>query len=95
MKIQSVKSDEKFIISVVTEPPNGLKLNLRNTYLKMHQNALDICEHHVYKDLVYVLAFFHAVVQVNQKSDLGKKRSTLMNESSTNLCFNVSGKKKI
>lgn len=50
--------------SVVTEPPNGLKLNLRNTYFKMRAQILDSCSHPVYKNLVYVLAFYHAVVQV-------------------------------
>jgi dynein heavy chain len=49
---------------VVTEPPNGLKLNLKNTYFKMAPETLDCCEHTAYKDLIYVLAFYHAVVQV-------------------------------
>jgi len=51
---------------VVTEPPNGLKLNIRNTYSKLKQDTLDECAHPVYKSLIYVLAFFHAVVQVNK-----------------------------
>jgi len=51
---------------VVTEPPNGLKLNIRNTYTKLKQETLDECEHPAYKSLIYVLAFFHAVVQVNK-----------------------------
>lgn len=50
--------------AVVTEPPNGLKLNLRNTYFKMRSQTLESCEHGAFKSLVYVLAFFHAVVQV-------------------------------
>lgn len=50
---------------MVTEPPNGLKLNLRGTFFKMTQSCLDHCEHPVFKRLVYVLAFFHAVVQVS------------------------------
>lgn len=53
-----------FSPTVVTEPPNGLKLNLRGTYFKLSQNSLDHCSHPVYKKLIYVLAFFHAVVQV-------------------------------
>lgn len=51
-------------ILVVTEPPNGLKLNLRSTYFKMPHTTLTSCNHIAYKPLVYVLAFFHAVVQV-------------------------------
>lgn len=51
-------------IAVVTEPPNGLKLNLRSTYFKLRQQTLDGCSHPCFKSIVYVLSFFHAVVQV-------------------------------
>jgi len=54
------------IFLVVTEPPDGLKLNIRNTYSKLKPEILDECPHSAYKSLVYVLAFFHAVVQVNK-----------------------------
>jgi len=54
-----------YTFSVVTEPPNGLKLNIRNTYIKLKQENLDECTHPAYKPLIYVLAFFHAVVQVS------------------------------
>jgi dynein heavy chain, axonemal len=52
-------------LKVVTEPPNGLKLNLRSTFFKLRQQGLDMCSHTAYKPLVFVLAFFHAVVQVH------------------------------
>jgi dynein heavy chain len=52
-------------LKVVTEPPNGLKLNLRTTYSRMNASNLTECRHTTFKSLVYVLAFFHAVVQVN------------------------------
>lgn len=51
-------------LKVVTEPPNGLKLNLRATFIKMQPDTLDVCPHEIYKPLVYVVAFFNAVVQV-------------------------------
>ena len=55
-------------LKVVTEPPNGLKLNLRNTYFKIPSAALkDCCPHTAFKPLVYTLAFFHAVVQERRK----------------------------
>ncbi|XP_039277456.1 dynein heavy chain 10, axonemal [Nilaparvata lugens] len=54
-------------LKVVTEPPNGLKLNLRNTYFKMRPSKLDSCSHPKYKTLIYVLAFFHAIVQERRK----------------------------
>lgn len=52
---------------VVTEPPNGLKLNMRATYFKITQEMLDQCPHAAFKSMVYVLAFFHAVVQERRK----------------------------
>ncbi|OWK54873.1 Dynein heavy chain 10, axonemal [Lonchura striata] len=54
-------------LKVVTEPPNGLKLNMRATYFKIPQEALEQCPHPAFKSLVYVLAFFHAVVQERRK----------------------------
>lgn len=57
------------MITVVTEPPNGLKLNLRSTFFKLRQQSLDSCPHPAFKPLVYVLAFFHAVVQERRKYD--------------------------
>lgn len=50
-------------LKVVTEPPNGLKLNLRQSYGKISDELLDDCPHPAFRSLVYVLAFFHAVVQ--------------------------------
>jgi len=54
-------------IKVVTEPPNGLKLNMRSTYFKIPQNVLNECVHPQFSPLVFVLAFFHAVVQERRK----------------------------
>ncbi|KAF4798840.1 Dynein-1-alpha heavy chain, flagellar inner arm I1 complex [Turdus rufiventris] len=54
-------------LKVVTEPPNGLKLNMRATYFKIPPEALEECPHPAFKSLVYVLAFFHAVVQERRK----------------------------
>ena len=51
----------------MTEPPNGLRLNLRSTYLKMPATALAECEHPSFASTVFVLAFFHAVVQERRK----------------------------
>jgi dynein heavy chain len=51
-------------MTVVTEPPSGLKLNLRSTYVKLRSQTLQSCSHPAFQSLVYVLAFFHAVVQV-------------------------------
>lgn len=52
---------------VVTEPPNGLKLNIRSSYFKLTEEMLADCNHESFRPLVYVLAFFHAVVQERGK----------------------------
>ena len=54
-------------LKVVTEPPNGLKLNMASSYSKINEDALSQCPHKAFKPLVYVLAFFHAVVQERRK----------------------------
>ena len=54
-------------LKVVTEPPNGLKLNMRATYAKISEQTLADCPHQGYRPLTYVLAFFHAVVQERRK----------------------------
>lgn len=55
----------KINFSVVNESPNGLKLNIKNTYFKMPASVLEASDHPAYRKLIYALAFFHAVVQVS------------------------------
>ena len=50
--------------TVVTEPQHGLKMKLRSTYYKLSDQTLQSCRHPAFRSLVYVLAFFHVVVQV-------------------------------
>jgi dynein heavy chain len=54
-------------LKVVTEPPDGLKLNMKGNYSKIKQSELDECPHEAYRPLVFVLSFFHAVVQERRK----------------------------
>lgn len=54
-------------LKVVTEPPDGLKLNMKSSYSKLKQSDLEECPHRAYRPLVYVLSFFHAVVQERRK----------------------------
>lgn len=75
-------------MQVVTEPPNGLKLNMRATYSKISHESLAECPHPAFSNLVYVLAFFHAVVQERRKyGKIGWNVSYDFNESD----FFVSG----
>jgi len=54
-------------LKVVTEPPNGLKLNMLASYSKLSDDVLNACPHPAFKPCVFVLAFFHAVVQERRK----------------------------
>ncbi|KAJ6635868.1 Dynein axonemal heavy chain 10 [Pseudolycoriella hygida] len=77
-------------LKIVLEPPNGLKLNLRSTFFKLRDQSLDDSEHPNYKPLVYVLAFFHAVVQERRKYD--KQGWNILydfNESDFNVCLEI------
>ncbi|XP_017781324.1 PREDICTED: dynein heavy chain 10, axonemal [Nicrophorus vespilloides] len=77
-------------LKVVTEPPNGLKLNLRNTYFKIRPQTLESCEHQAFKPLIFVLAFFHAVVQERRKYDkIGWNICYDFNESDFNVCVQI------
>ncbi|XP_047348543.1 dynein axonemal heavy chain 10 isoform X3 [Vespa velutina] len=77
-------------LKVVTEPPNGLKLNLQNTYLKMPPQILENCDHPAYKHLIYVLAFYHAVIQERRKYDkIGWNINYDFNESDFNVCTSI------
>jgi dynein heavy chain len=74
-------------LKVVTEPPDGLKLNIKSSYSKISNSELEDCPHRAYRTLVYVLSFFHAVVQERRKyGKLGWNVSYDFNESD----FNVS-----
>eukprot|EP01105_Mastigella_eilhardi_P016134 TRINITY_DN3695_c0_g1_i1.p1 TRINITY_DN3695_c0_g1~~TRINITY_DN3695_c0_g1_i1.p1 ORF type:complete len:4489 (-),score=1285.68 TRINITY_DN3695_c0_g1_i1:87-13553(-) len=74
-------------LKVVTEPPNGLKMNMRASFSKISEETLVKCPHALFRPLVYVLAFFHAVVQERRKyGAIGWNVAYDFNESD----FNVS-----
>ncbi|CAH3028713.1 unnamed protein product, partial [Porites evermanni] len=77
-------------LKVVTEPPNGLKLNLRSTYHKITNQALADCPHQSFSPLVYVLGFFHAVVQERRKyGKIGWNIAYDFNESDFRVCMTL------
>ena len=74
----------------MTEPPNGLKLNIRATYIKISATALEECPHEAFKPLVYNLAFFHAVVQERRKyGKIGWNVPYDFNESDFRVCMDI------
>ncbi|KAI5616269.1 dynein heavy chain 10, axonemal [Silurus asotus] len=77
-------------LKVVTEPPNGLKLNMRATYFKIPVETLMTCPHPAFRSLVYVLAFFHAVVQERRKyGKIGWNVPYDFNESDFQVCLEI------
>jgi len=54
-------------LKVVTEPPDGLKLNMRSSYAKITQELLDECPHEAFCPVIYVLTFMHAVLLERRK----------------------------
>ena len=54
-------------LKVVTEPPDGLKLNTKSILSKLSEEALNECPHPAFKSLVYVVSFFHAIIQDRRK----------------------------
>jgi dynein heavy chain len=54
-------------LKIVTEPPDGLKLNMRSSYAKITQEVLEANPHEAFRPCVYVLTFLHAVLQERRK----------------------------
>jgi len=54
-------------LKVVTEPPDGLKLNMKSIFSQLKEESLAECPHYAFRPLVYVLSFFHAIVQDRRK----------------------------
>ena len=49
-------------LKVVTEPPDGLGANVRQNFSKMSDDIFETCPIDEFKQLVYVLSFFHATI---------------------------------
>jgi len=54
-------------LKVVTEPPDGLGQNIKNTYSRLTEDVFEGCLQHQFRPMVYVLSFFHAVIQERKK----------------------------
>eukprot|EP00397_Hematodinium_sp_SG-2012_P000029 GEMP01000029.1.p1 GENE.GEMP01000029.1~~GEMP01000029.1.p1 ORF type:complete len:4546 (+),score=1158.20 GEMP01000029.1:32-13639(+) len=77
-------------LKVVTEPPDGVKLNMRQSYAKITDEDMNECPHWAFKPLIFVLAFFHAVVQDRRKfGKIGWNVNYDFNESDFNISFRL------
>ena len=54
-------------LKIVVEPPEGLRQNMKTMYEKIDDARLVQCKHPAFKDLVYVVSFFHAILQDRKK----------------------------
>ncbi len=54
---------------VVTEPPSTLKLNLRSTFINLTSQTFTESDHPAYPCLIFILAFFHAIILDRRKYD--------------------------
>ncbi|XP_026543782.1 dynein heavy chain 10, axonemal-like [Notechis scutatus] len=63
---------------------------MRATFFKISHESLDQCPHAAFKSLVYVLAFFHAVVQERRKfGKIGWNVPYDFNESDFQVCMEI------
>lgn len=54
-------------LKVVTEPPEGLGQNIGQTYSKLSEEIFADCPKAEFKPMLYVLSYFHAVIQERKK----------------------------
>jgi len=55
-------------LKLTTEPPRGLKANLKRSYMDFSQNMLEQCDKpELWRKMLFGLAFFHAIVQERRK----------------------------
>ena len=79
-------------LKVVTEPPDGLKLNMKSIFSKLTEQNLQECLHFAFRPLVYVVTFFHAIVQDRRKySKIGWNVSYDFNEADFRISFKLLG----
>jgi len=77
-------------IKVVTEPPDGLGQNIKNTYSKLSEDIFNECPKKEFKPMLYVLSFFHAVIQERKKfGKIGWNVSYDFNESDFKISFRL------
>ena len=63
---------------VVTEPPDGLKLNMRATFAKIDHSVLDACPHDAFRACLFTLALLHAVVERRKYGKIGGTSPTIL-----------------
>jgi dynein heavy chain, axonemal len=77
-------------LKIVTEPPDGLKANMKGTISKLSDEDLNSCPHEAFKPLVFTVAFFHAIVQDRRKyGKIGWNVTYDFNDSDFRISFSL------
>jgi dynein heavy chain len=75
---------------VVTEPPSTLKLNLRSTFVNLTLQTFTESTHPAFPCLIFILAFFHAIILDRRKYDkIGWSCTYDFNESDCKSSFDL------
>lgn len=79
-------------LKVVTEPPDGLQLNMKSILSKLSEESLEECPHQGFKPLVWVVSFFHAIIQDRRKfGKIGWNVAYDFNESDFRISYRLLG----
>ena len=54
-------------LKVVIEPPEGIRLNMRQLFSKITDDEITTCNHEAFRPLVYVIIYLHAVLLDRRK----------------------------
>lgn len=78
-------------VKLTTEPPRGIKSNLKRSFAEITDEWLDDCKKQaVYRKMVFGVAFFHAIVQERRKfGPLGWNVRYEFNDSDLNTSYTM------
>lgn len=78
-------------VKLTTEPPRGIKANLKRSYAEMTDESLSECKKDTtYRKMVFGVAFFHAIVQERRKfGPLGWNVTYEFNDSDLSTSFTM------
>jgi len=77
-------------LKVVTEPPDGLGQNIKQNYSKLSEEIFNDCPKPEFKSMLYVLSYFHAVIQERKKfGKIGWNVSYAFNESDYKISYRL------
>jgi len=77
-------------LKVVTEPPDGIKLNTKATLSKISEEMLEECPHIATKPLTWVISFFHSIILDRRKyGKIGWNVTYDFNESDFRISFRL------